>query len=464
MRISILTLLLAFIALPLVAQSGASRYDLGRRVRAMEEAWAKADDEAKKRALPELQQAVRAFFARASSRASTRIDAARFALEGREPEALERALIAHLIEPSAVLVAPGAEVTLSLKSAYAVEGVKLEKQLITWRLASEGSQEPLLEGMTTNDSFKVSTETEGDHRVEATLSSGGQEVALASIGISVLSKVKERCAALVEGLDEKADLQATSLRSLASRLEKLVAGRDETDLPAHRLLIDAEAAHKDISEGRAFWGPQRAGDHWLAYKTRRGQVNLRCWVPKPEEGSDKRPLVLALHGAGGSENMFFDAYGAGLVVDLCRARGWYLMAPRLAMFGGAKLETLLDEALKLLPDVDPSRVFVVGHSMGAARGQRLAERSADRLAAFAALGGGRKSRRAAEMNKLPVYVGAGAEDFGRAGAEALHASLVSEDSATRKLRIFEGIEHLAIVQEALPEVFAFFDAYAVEKR
>ena len=33
------------------------------------------------------------------------------------------------------------------------------------------------------------------------------------------------------------------------------------------------------------------------------------------------PVVVALHGAGGSENLFFEGYGAGHIVTECRKRG-----------------------------------------------------------------------------------------------------------------------------------------------
>ena len=54
---------------------------------------------------------------------------------------------------------------------------------------------------------------------------------------------------------------------------------------------------------------------------------VRVQVPRDMKKGQSVPLVLALHGAGGSENMFFDGYGDGKVARLCAERGWLLAAP-----------------------------------------------------------------------------------------------------------------------------------------
>ena len=72
----------------------------------------------------------------------------------------------------------------------------------------------------------------------------------------------------------------------------------------------------------------------LDYLGRRAwQLARADYGPRGAAKGKPLPLVIALHGAGGSENMFFDAYGNGKIVDLCRKRGWLLVAPRLSFFG-----------------------------------------------------------------------------------------------------------------------------------
>ena len=61
--------------------------------------------------------------------------------------------------------------------------------------------------------------------------------------------------------------------------------------------------------------------------------------------------------------MFFDAYGNGKIVRLCRQRGWLLVAPRLSFLGlGMPVDHMIAEISNLYA-VDRQRILVVGHSM-----------------------------------------------------------------------------------------------------
>jgi pimeloyl-ACP methyl ester carboxylesterase len=181
--------------------------------------------------------------------------------------------------------------------------------------------------------------------------------------------------------------------------------------------------------------------------------------------------VLALHGAGGSENLWFDGYGDGSIRRLCEQRGWILAAPRLGLLGGGAPEALPAALAERYP-IDLSRVFVVGHSMGAARALSLASGSPDLPAALVLLGGGRALRDPEPLRRLPIWIAAGERDFGRPGAEALFASLrrgeptapaepaESPSDGQLQLWIAPEVEHLLIVPAALPPAFAWLDTLA----
>src|SRR5690606_5165427 len=141
------------------------------------------------------------------------------------------------------------------------------------------------------------------------------------------------------------------------------------------------------------------------------------FVPAAPPRADRAPLVIAVHGAGGSENLFFDGYGDGKVVQLAAPRGWFVVAPRNELSGidNAALAASLAERYP----IDLTKVFLVGHSMGAMAVMQNASRTPDRFAAVAALGGGGSVRRSDALTKVPFFVGVGSRDFALGQARAL---------------------------------------------
>src|SRR5207248_2774587 len=119
----------------------------------------------------------------------------------------------------------------------------------------------------------------------------------------------------------------------------------ETNYPATRLLREAAAVLKAIQEGKPYYTPRRAGQFWLSLP--RGLLTdpVRVQVPREAATGTALPLVVAMHGAGGSENMFFDGYGDGLVARLCADRGWLLVTtrtPLLALGGRPDVVGIVD--------------------------------------------------------------------------------------------------------------------------
>jgi predicted peptidase len=166
-------------------------------------------------------------------------------------------------------------------------------------------------------------------------------------------------------------------------------------------------------------------------------------------------LVIALHGAGGSENMFFDSYGHGAIVELCRKRGWLLLAPRAE--GGTTAASLAEmiESLSALYPVDRKHVFLVGHSMGAMQGVGHINRKPELFAGAALISGG--GNLTAGTKNLPIFVGVGADDFAITMSRQLQSGLKKAQVETSEYHEYTDCEHLFAVQDALPDIFAFFD-------
>jgi predicted esterase len=134
-----------------------------------------------------------------------------------------------------------------------------------------------------------------------------------------------------------------------------------------------------------------AGDSRRSFSGANGAtIPMRVVVP-PALAKSKRPLgvLLALHGAGGDENMFVDAYGQGIVARLAAEQGLMLVSPTSTPFvqSAEPFDSLL-AVLRREYRIDSTRVFVMGHSMGAGAAASLARARPRQIAAVVCLAGG----------------------------------------------------------------------------
>ncbi|MFG0316235.1 MAG: hypothetical protein ACF8XB_03100, partial [Planctomycetota bacterium JB042] len=71
----------------------------------------------------------------------------------------------------------------------------------------------------------------------------------------------------------------------------------------------------------------RTDPHWRTFRLGRTAAPARLFAPAtPDDAA--RPLLIALHGAGADENLFFHGYGGGRLLELARARGIVVVTPR----------------------------------------------------------------------------------------------------------------------------------------
>lgn len=499
------------------AAAQVDRNQLGKRLQRLEQAWQQADAASRARTTAPLQAAVKSFFALQFRSAAAQLDEAYFLVRPERaaaPTEFDSWAVAQRLEVAPLLMDTSTtELRVSLKPYYQTKAAAGPANTKVRMSLLGAAQQPVaervckLEELVEGVAWDVGKAPAGDYVLTARLESApatpdggaGKAVELLPAGLSRADRLTERLAKIEAELkrlqslpdphkfrgiresdgagaprrseQEIRDSFETARATVTGQhaiLKALAEGKvQEIDYPAEWLLRTCEdlLAIPDLHEQRVA-REARASDVWLTLVEGASRVEVRMRAPAATVRSGPLPVLVLYHGAGGSENMFFETYGAGRTVELALERGWLVVAPRQGLFGVGMDADAIVRVMGRYYEIDRGRVFLMGHSMGAVQVARQVSRRPDLAAAAVALGGGgsvpkgdpnRKNERSTAW-----FVGAGEQDFGRAGAAAL-ARRLTEAQARSTYREYPDVEHLAIVQAALDDVFQFLDEAAKSK-
>jgi predicted peptidase len=269
----------------------------------------------------------------------------------------------------------------------------------------------------------------------------------------------------------------------ADRIRRINRGKMESGgFQAAEDMAAAESVLASIQAGRdPFAG--RTGDMERHYFLEDAQeiMPYRVFVPSKYDGRTPFPLIIALHGLGGNEDSFFDSYGKTLP-RLAEARGYIVAAPlgfRMDGFYGArvpggsgetgaqsKLEYSEKDVLGVLAlmrknyAVDASRIYLMGHSMGAMGTWHLGAKYPDLWAALAPFAGYAAPTTVAAMKLIPEIVVHGDADtvLPVSFSRAMVAEMKKQGVEYRYIEV-PGGSHVDIVEPNLAAVLDFFDAH-----
>ncbi len=212
--------------------------------------------------------------------------------------------------------------------------------------------------------------------------------------------------------------------------------------------VDAELA--SLEQGvNPFVG--RTGDWWCRLPANGVDLPLRVYIPDSLPDGPA-PLVIAIHGMGGDENMFMDGYGDGAIKRLASERGFIVASPEAANMAYPASFDALVEAVNAWRSVDPSRIYLVGHSMGAGLAATLAGARPDRIAGLAMIAGGGGFPPAGKPMPPTVVIGAETDNLVRPSMLEDMAKAARERGLPVEGRTIPGVGHTMVVNLALPEI------------
>jgi predicted esterase len=202
----------------------------------------------------------------------------------------------------------------------------------------------------------------------------------------------------------------------------------------------------------------------------------RVYVPKGYAASKATPLVIALHGLGGNEDGFFDNYQQ-LPPQLSEKHGFLLASPlgfRRDGFYGSGVASGGDvserrkrelsekdvlEVLRLMKaayNVDDSRIYLIGHSMGAIGTWALGAKYPQTWAALVTFAGTGSPSLAESMKAIPQFVVHGDADntVNVSGSRNMVAALKKLNANVTYVEVAGG-SHTDIVVPNLAPAFDF---------
>ncbi len=242
--------------------------------------------------------------------------------------------------------------------------------------------------------------------------------------------------------------------------------------------------------------PQAKGSQRRSYLFAPAQKEMpyRLYVPARWSARTPLPLILFLHGGGSDENAYLDRNDRQLE-KLAEKHGYIVVAPlgytpigsygtpmtlrgsfgnpegqaedrrratpeRLAEIDLSEKDTIavLDRTVAEY-NVDPKRVFLAGHSMGAGGGWYLAGKYPGRFAALGLLSGPLIEETVTPVTSLkgiPIEYSEGTQAPSLAASRKLYEA-AQRAGVDMRYREFDA-DHGGMIPLALPGVFEFFDA------
>ena len=323
---------------------------------------------------------------------------------------------------------------------------------------------------------------DGAYMIQAEVFDGSTSLGAVSLNVSFTKGLDSRLAALESGAATIAEALRADVLYPGDFIKNVNRGR--VQIGQFNVLDEVTIAERVLAAARAGKDPFRGktGDferhHLLAGANE--VMPYRVYVPKAYSSSTPAPLVIALHGLGGTEDSFFDQYQRQ-PVQLAEKHGFLMAAPlgyRVDGFYGSRIMGGADvaaqrrgeysekdvlEVLRLMKanyNVDEARIYLIGHSMGAIGAWALGAKYPQTWAALVAFAGTGPPALAEQMKSIPQFIVHGDNDptVNVSGSRNMTAALKKAGATVTYIEVPAG-GHSDVVVPNLPAAFDFMSKH-----
>ena len=321
---------------------------------------------------------------------------------------------------------------------------------------------------------------DGSYVVTVEMSDSARTLGTATVGIVVRNGLDASVRRLETAAAKTAEPLRSDLLFPIDRMRNVNASRVALGtFNAARDFAAAESLLKSVSAGKDPW-VGRTGDLKRHYRLEAADeiMPYRLYVPTAYSARKPMPLVIALHGLGATEDSFFEAYG-GTLPKLAEQRGYIIAAPLgyrvdggygVALGGGndpaAKRSRALSEqdVMQVLAEVrkryaiDDTRIYLMGHSMGAIGTWAIAAKTPAQWSALAVFSGFGVASTAKTISTIPQFVVHGDADptVPVGGSRVMVAALKNVGAVLQYIEV-PGGNHTNVVEPNFAAMFDFFE-------
>ena len=321
----------------------------------------------------------------------------------------------------------------------------------------------------------LSSVADGAYQMQADVFDGSK--LLGSAGLRVT--VKKDLDAKLAQLEKDAGSLPEALRADALYPIDFVhnVNRARIDTGAFEIGQEIATANEIVAAAKAGKDPfaGRTGDFKRHYvlKSAAEIMPYRLYIPANYDGRRAFPLIVALHGLGGTEDsMFGKTYG---MLPEAEKRGYILVAPlgyRVdggygRVTGGVRRAQLSeDDVLEVLARVrkayriDDDRIYLMGHSLGGIGTWTLGAKHPEIWAALGPIAGTASPKTVEAMRRIPEIVVHGDADtvVPVDGSRNMVAEMRKLDVDVKYIEV-PGGSHTSIAGPNMPALFDFFDTH-----